>query len=129
MIALRAICSPKVGPIARESKARLPSDPVARPNSSSSSGSTSGVCSGGICAWIWKTLSPKSGFSVSWIFAVSAPSIPPSTSASRSASTSAGCSRATWIRVPDSKSIPRLSCLVANATAPIARMIPETAKK
>ena len=32
------------------------------------------------------------------------------------------------IRVPDSKSIPRLSCFVANAIAPTSRMIPEIEK-
>ena len=80
-------------------------------------------------AWIWNTLAPKSGFSVSWILAESAPSIPASSSASRISST-LGCSAsAAWIRVPDSKSIPRLSCLVAKEIAPIARIRPEIAKK
>ena len=41
----------------------------------------------------------------------------------------AGSASAASIRVPDSKSIPRLSCLVANAIAPIARITPEIEKK
>ena len=55
--------------------------------------------------------------------------MPPSASAVRTSSTVAGSASATWIRLPDSKSIPRLSCLVANAIAPIARITPETEKK
>ena len=72
---------------------------------------------------------PKSGFSVSWIFASPAPSMPPSSSAERTSSTLAGWASAASIRVPDSKSIPRLSCLVAKAIAPIARITPEIEKK
>ncbi len=40
----------------------------------------------------------------------------------------AGSASAAWIRVPDSKSMPRLSRLVAKAIAPIARITPETEK-
>ena len=40
----------------------------------------------------------------------------------------AGFASAAWIRLPDSKSMPRLSCLVANAIAPIARITPESEK-
>ena len=91
---------------------RQPASPPSSPNASSSSGPTVGGLVG-------RDLAPGSGrrwrrtrdSSVSWILAVSTPSIPPSMSASRTSSTEAGSASATWIRVPDSKSMPRLSCL------------------
>ena len=86
--ALRAICSPKVGPIDGRVEAVLPG--VEAELAARAAARPRGPGSGGILAWIWTTLSPNSGFSVSWILAESAPSMPPSTSASRTSSTLAG---------------------------------------
>ena len=117
----RAICSPKVGPIAIESNSSTP-------NSRSSAGCTLAASTGESLPSIWYAFSPSVGFSTSWIFAVSTPSNPSACSAERRSSTDTGSERATSIRVPDSKSMPRLSCLVANAIAPIARITPEIEK-
>ena len=63
--AVRAICSPKVGPIELEEKSS-----TATPKSSSSACSTSLTSLGSSCGTeIWKTLSPSSGSSTSWILA------------------------------------------------------------
>ena len=55
-------------------------------------------------------------------------SIPASSSESRTPSSSVGLASATLIRVPDSKSMPKLSCLVASASAPTSRITPEIEK-
>ena len=63
--AVRAICSPKVGPIEFEEKSS-----TATPNSSSSACSTSSTSSGSSCGTaIWNTFWPRSGSSTSWILA------------------------------------------------------------
>ena len=57
-----------------------------------------------------------------------APLTPASVSAVRTSSTVADWLRLAWIRAPDSKSMPRLSCLVASDSAPMMRMQPEKVK-
>ncbi len=78
--------------------------------------------------WIWKTCCPKSGFSTAWTLTASTSATPASLSALRTSSTLASCASAVWIFVPDSKSIPKLSWLVANESAPMTRMTPEIEK-
>jgi len=79
--------------------------------------------------WIWKTFWPKSGFSTDWTLTASTSATPASLRALRTSSTLASCASAVWIFVPDSKSIPKLSWLVANESAPMTRMTPEIEKK
>ena len=67
----------------------------------------------------------STGSETCWI---SSPLIPTASSASRTPSSSVGLTSATLIRVPDSKSMPKLSCLVASASAPTSRITPEIEK-
>ena len=87
------------------------------------------VSCGGIFAWIWTTLSPKS--LVLGLLDLGRVGAADVGVGQRVADLLArrGSARAIWIRVPDSKSMPRLSCLVAKAIAPIARITPEIEKK
>ncbi len=65
MSAVRAICSPKVGPIELEVKSAWRT-----PRSSSSAWRTSLTSDGSsVAVAIWKTLRPSSGSSTFWIFA------------------------------------------------------------
>ena len=116
-----ATCFPKVGPTLVLSK------PLATiPKSSARLDSAPSTRSGFNCrVWIRKTLSPKTGSETRWI---SSPSIPADPSVPRTPSSSVGFSSATLILVPDSKSIPKLSCAVARARAPTIRIAPETEK-
>jgi hypothetical protein len=75
--------------------------------------------------WTWKTFLPKFGSVTCW---TSSPLTPIVSSASRTPSSSVGFSSATVIRVPDSKSIPKLSCWVASARAPTRRITPDIEK-
>ena len=119
--------APKVGPTDCESKLW---SPLSSPKSLSSSACT-------LLHLIRRDLSPRSGSR----WRRTRGSRPPGSSPprrrrcwrprapERTSSTLAGSASAAWIRVPDSKSIPKLSCLVAKAIAPIARITPESEKK
>ncbi len=64
MSAVRAICSPKVGPIEFDEKS-----PCSTPKRSSSVSWTSCTSSGArLGVAIWNTVSPSSGSSTFWIF-------------------------------------------------------------
>jgi hypothetical protein len=122
MIAVRAICAPNVGPIelAEKSSPRTP-------NRSSSADSTRLTSSGGsVAVSTLITFDPSAGSSTSWI---SASANPTGSSVSRTCSTLAGCSSGVVIRVPDSKSIPKLIPWVEIAMAQISRINPEIEKK
>jgi hypothetical protein len=55
--------------------------------------------------------------------------MPADSTVERTSSTVVGLCSPAVIRLPPSKSIPRLSCLVANESAPTSRMQPERLKK
>ena len=119
-IAFSATVWPKLAPIDCE----LGSS--ANPNRSrrvSSTRSTSFCCSSS--ALIWTTLRPSSGLSTVWISASPSPS---GASVSRTCSTVAGRSSGAVMRVPPSKSIPKLSPRMAIASAHTSRIRPEIEK-
>ena len=68
---------------------------------------------------------PSSGLSTVWIFASPSPCAP---SASRTSSSLAERSSGAVIRVPDSKSMPKLRPLPPIASAPISRITPDIEK-
>ena len=74
---------------------------------------------------IWTTFLPSSGLSTVWIFASPSPCEP---RALRTSSTLAERVSGAVIRVPDSKSMPKLMPLPAIASAPISRITPDTEK-
>ncbi len=78
--------------------------------------------------WIWTTLAPKSGSSTAWILTASGSLTPASPSAVRTSSTDVGSASAALIRVPDSKSMPKLRPRVENAIAPTSRIAPDIEK-
>ena len=115
-----ATVSPKVGPIDSTFGSS------ASPKSLSSALLTSSTSLGAsVSVEIWTTFSPSSGLSTVWIFASASPC---SSSALRTASTLADCSSGAVIRVPDSKSMPKLMPLPAIASAPISRITPDAEK-
>ena len=74
---------------------------------------------------IWTTFWPSSLLSTVWILASANPA---GAIASRTCSTVAGFSSAAVIRVPDSKSMPKLSPLPPIASAQISRIRPDIEK-
>ena len=74
---------------------------------------------------IWMTFLPRSGLLIVWIFASARPS---ALSALRTSSTVAAFVSGAVMRVPPSKSMPKLTPLPAIASAPISRMTPDIEK-
>src|SRR5438128_11658784 len=74
------------------------------------------------------TCLPKLGLVSVWTSAAEEPGMPALARAERTWSGLADFLRLAWILVPEVKSIPRFSCLVASETAPTVRMQPERVK-
>ena len=77
-------------------------------------------------ASIWITFEPSSSLVAS---VISASGIPALSSVARTSSTLASCWSPAVMRLPDSKSRPRLSPRTAKESAPTSRMTPEKEKK
>ena len=131
MIAISAVlatCSPKVGPTTLRVEAR---SPLSSPKASlERRAATAASARAGSRPEIWTTFAPKLRV-LGLLDLGRVDARDPGRRRARRGPRRRSPARPARpvIRVPDSKSIPRLSCLVANAIAPIARITPESGEE